>query len=795
MVNRQAAAAACKQVKQACDAHVALSMPGCQSLLELHAAAAAAVAAAPLEPPVDADASISRLLGALRGQQDRQGAVLLALGATLHLPDRPRLAYMPDSEPSLAAIQAAAAVATQEAEAGLDAVAAAPEVKDGQPVSSTDRSSEPLEDYLATYPRIRFLLAKSNERKVGMRWRWGRETALSFCLCWLAPLSALPPPCQAGGILPCLTLATLLVGPSQQADKSQVDKTPLSLVYEYAARLSLEVVVKEVDAGTAGMAPFTLEAQLVARYGGQCFAEGTGRGRSKQLARQAAAAALLDALLATVPEEDLLASNKARQERDAATATAAAAAAARALEPRGGRGSGRGRRGPYGCGRGGWGSGLRSYGPDRSRGPCDDRGWGQEQRGGSRGPYPSREGPPRYREQLPQCNGGGSSGSMRAGLSAQSLSMGRMAPVAASYQPQQYGQPAAQAMQPQVILAAPVAMAMPQMQAGSTGGYGTGSAQMAAGYAAATVQPFMQQQQLGMNSGTYQPGLAMRRTAPASATAHGMPQQGAGGPYSTLTAAGMGGPPYSATVSAPSQPGYSATVPASMPDSGFGTQPAAAAVTQYAHQRQQQHVQAYAVQQQQQEQEHVQTYAMQQQQQQQQQQAAQLVQAQQAYAMQQAVSGYGQQDAMAGGYGTVPPSQTLSPPVPAPRKYISNTSGGSSGGTSDTVTVASVLQRAHVPAAYVQGAGATTAVGGYSAYTVQRQKTSQALEVAQPYSTAYNAVCTTQQQAQAVARQGYGRVAGASYGQPPSAVAQETAQLAAHAQQAYNPTAPSSYWP
>ena len=247
-------------VKTACGVPVALSIPGAKTLQDLHEEAMAAVAADPLEPPADGSSSVARLLQALEGQEDKQQAALAALAAVLRVPKRPKLAFPPQKE---AAVQAAAA-----ARAGKQAPAQEQKgIKGAQPAArggpaaaaaaAAAAAGEAPEDPLGQCPKVKSLMVRFKERSM--------------------------------------------------------EKTPLAVVYEYAGRLMLDVVMDQVDEGPGGGGPFTLEARLTSHRGTQTFASGTGAGRNKQLARQAAGAALLESLLQTVPEDDLLVAGKGKQ--------------------------------------------------------------------------------------------------------------------------------------------------------------------------------------------------------------------------------------------------------------------------------------------------------------------------------------------------------------------------------------------------------------------------------------------------------------------------------------------------
>ncbi|EFN52131.1 hypothetical protein CHLNCDRAFT_58974 [Chlorella variabilis] len=92
--------------------------------------------------------------------------------------------------------------------------------------------------------------------------------------------------------------------------RGQDNKTPLAMLNEYASRLALRVDTEEQPPPEGATGPISVAIKLVNSRGGQSFATSTGRGRTKQIGRQIASAALLETILETVPAEDLLAPNR-----------------------------------------------------------------------------------------------------------------------------------------------------------------------------------------------------------------------------------------------------------------------------------------------------------------------------------------------------------------------------------------------------------------------------------------------------------------------------------------------------
>uniref|UniRef100_A0A061SHK5 DRBM domain-containing protein n=1 Tax=Tetraselmis sp. GSL018 TaxID=582737 RepID=A0A061SHK5_9CHLO len=89
-----------------------------------------------------------------------------------------------------------------------------------------------------------------------------------------------------------------------RSNPNNANKTPLSVLNEYATRLNLQLTFSEEAESKTG--PFNIEARLLTRPAGALYARGSGRGRGKKDARQAAAAAALEILLESVPMSEFL---------------------------------------------------------------------------------------------------------------------------------------------------------------------------------------------------------------------------------------------------------------------------------------------------------------------------------------------------------------------------------------------------------------------------------------------------------------------------------------------------------
>lgn len=95
-----------------------------------------------------------------------------------------------------------------------------------------------------------------------------------------------------------------------RANPNTHNKTPLAVLHEYATRLSLELMYDE--SADSNLGPFTVDARLTSVGGSVLYATGEGRGRGKKDAKQVAAAAVLEMLLANVPEQDFLQPGKGK---------------------------------------------------------------------------------------------------------------------------------------------------------------------------------------------------------------------------------------------------------------------------------------------------------------------------------------------------------------------------------------------------------------------------------------------------------------------------------------------------
>lgn len=127
------------------------------------------------------------------------------------------------------------------------------------------------------------------------------------------------------------------------------NKTPLAILHEYATRLNLEVVYTE--SAESNLGPFNVEAKLTSLTGSILYASATGRGRGKKDAKQVAAAGVIEALLAVVPEADFLQPGKAKQRNTMAYSRAGLGAPGRGFVPAGPHSRGRRPRPPFGGGR------------------------------------------------------------------------------------------------------------------------------------------------------------------------------------------------------------------------------------------------------------------------------------------------------------------------------------------------------------------------------------------------------------------------------------------------------------
>lgn len=278
VANQEAAQAVCQGVKEACGVPVALSTLGRQSLEDLHAAARQQCAAHPLAVPEE-DCSLRRLLKAVERQPDPAAAVTTALVAVLRVPSRPRLAF-PGGRPKPQTAEAASEPRLAE-QTGWPA--GEQQQQNGRVEEKQPDCTLPGSSYLERFPEVAALMEQFRAR--------GQEA-----------------------------------------------KTPLAVVNEYAARLALRVELGEAPAAGAGV--FTAAAKLL-DVGGRQLANSTGSGRSKQIAKQVAGAALLTTILETTSAEDLLAPGKGKQQWQQAQQQRPA------MGPEGGHGRG-GRAGPAG---------------------------------------------------------------------------------------------------------------------------------------------------------------------------------------------------------------------------------------------------------------------------------------------------------------------------------------------------------------------------------------------------------------------------------------------------------------
>ncbi|KAK9822115.1 hypothetical protein WJX74_008796 [Apatococcus lobatus] len=139
------------------------------------------------------------------------------------------------------------------------------------------------------------------------------------------PAAAQPAPAQPASSkqkeeeVPLLDLAQLLAGfpkcnhliETFRTSPNTQNKTPLAVLHEYATRLSLELAYNE--SAETNLGPFNVEARLTSVGGAVLYATGSGKGRGKKDAKQVAAAAVLEMLLANVSESDFLQPGKAKQ--------------------------------------------------------------------------------------------------------------------------------------------------------------------------------------------------------------------------------------------------------------------------------------------------------------------------------------------------------------------------------------------------------------------------------------------------------------------------------------------------
>ncbi|CAL8465762.1 g5298 [Coccomyxa elongata] len=82
------------------------------------------------------------------------------------------------------------------------------------------------------------------------------------------------------------------------------NKTPLSILHEYATRLNLEMTFSEAAESNGG--PFIVEAHVRSVDDEDVFVPGIGKGPSKKMARQLAAAAVLDRLVEQVGVHEIV---------------------------------------------------------------------------------------------------------------------------------------------------------------------------------------------------------------------------------------------------------------------------------------------------------------------------------------------------------------------------------------------------------------------------------------------------------------------------------------------------------
>eukprot|EP00245_Coleochaete_scutata_P005684 TRINITY_DN193_c0_g1_i3.p1 TRINITY_DN193_c0_g1~~TRINITY_DN193_c0_g1_i3.p1 ORF type:complete len:842 (-),score=182.40 TRINITY_DN193_c0_g1_i3:1598-4057(-) len=157
-----------------------------------------------------------------------------------------------------------------------------------------------------------------------------------------------------------------------RSGEKQVNKTPLSLLHEYASRNKCEVTYDTKSEG--GLSPYEITANLgAAATGANRAMKATAGGRAKNKAKQMAASAILEQLMRFVPESEF---------------TRPGASRLREAGLLGVRGRGRGFPGSFG--------GRGAYGPDEGYG--GDRGFGY---GAGRAGFDGREfGGSRQQERL-----------------------------------------------------------------------------------------------------------------------------------------------------------------------------------------------------------------------------------------------------------------------------------------------------------------------------------------------------------------------------------------------------------
>lgn len=301
---------------QACGAPVSLSLPGSRTLEELHAAAAAATAATPVQMPEDQECSVARLLQAVRCQPDPCSAVTTALVALLHVPTRPRLAFpagrparqgaaaTSPAVPATAASPRAAGSTGARPEAAAGVAGAAEEAAVGGKRKAEERD-EQLPDgtnYLDPFPTVKALM---DQFRCGGWWASG-SVGLGLVGSWTATAGLLSlgqggdgsvqvrrmldggvlgsgllsvgfgecgagRACCSGGrrrpphFLPPQSSPPIPpppphLCPTCRARPGQDSQTPLAVVHEYAARLALRLEFEEAGTPTADGAvgpPFT----------------------------------------------------------------------------------------------------------------------------------------------------------------------------------------------------------------------------------------------------------------------------------------------------------------------------------------------------------------------------------------------------------------------------------------------------------------------------------------------------------------------------------------------------------
>ena len=106
----------------------------------------------------------------------------------------------------------------------------------------------------------------------------------------------------------CTALVNVFKG-----NPATANKTPLAILHEYVNRISVELTYSEESESALG--PFVVEAKVTSAGGRDTYALASGRGRSKREAKQLAAAAALEQLLASVPQSDFLVPGKNKQDK------------------------------------------------------------------------------------------------------------------------------------------------------------------------------------------------------------------------------------------------------------------------------------------------------------------------------------------------------------------------------------------------------------------------------------------------------------------------------------------------